>query len=649
MAGGGGVLSKPAGELNIMCGICGQINPPGRPINQGVLARMNAALTHRGPDSDGFFVRDHVGLAMRRLAILDLQTGDQPMANEDNSLRVVFNGEIYNYPELRKQLEAAGHTFQSHADTEAIVHLYEQYGDDCVLHLRGMFAFALWDIARQRLLIARDRLGKRPLYYAEHAGGLVFGSEPKSLLEVPGLPRDPDLAAVRHYLALQYVPDPLSGFRAIRKLPPAHRLIWEHGKARIERYWDLPYTPKLTGSEDDLAAELRTRLRESVRMRLLSDVPLGAHLSGGIDSSLIVALMTEVASGPVKTFSIGFEEERFSELAHARAVASHFKTEHHEFTVGYGDVPDLMAKITAQTDEPFADSSALPLYHLSRLTREHVTVALNGDGGDELFAGYQRYRLDKFANLYSKLPRAVTQSLIPALLRSAREPVNVPIEANWVAGLKRLAQVAATDPAASVLRWGSYFSDPMQQDLWRPEVLATISGPTATELLAAAFHGARADSFLDRTLYTDTTNYLPGDLLVKADRMTMAHSLEGRSPFLDHTLVEWAARLPENIKLRGRTHKYLLKKAFTNLLPPAIAARGKQGFGIPLGAWFRGPLAAWSRETLCNPQAHVQAWFRPDAMDTLLREHQDGRTDHGKRIWTLLMLELWLRQRVHTA
>jgi asparagine synthase (glutamine-hydrolysing) len=626
-----------------MCGICGQLNPDGRPVDRAVLEAMNAAIRHRGPDSDGFLVRGHVGLAMRRLAILDLVTGDQPIGNEDGSIQVVFNGEIYNYPTLRPQLEAKGHVFRTHSDTEAIVHLYEDHGADCVKHLRGMFAFALWDSRKNRLLLARDRLGKKPLYYAEHAGSLVFASEIKALLTVPGMPRTMDLEAIHHYLTLQYVPDPLSGFSAIRKLPPAHVLIHEQGRTRIERYWDLPFEPKWTEPEADLVAGLRERVREAVRIRLLSDVPLGAHLSGGIDSSLIVALMAE-AGGTVRTFSIGFEEERFSELPHARAVAQRFGTDHHEFVVTYGDVPAQMEALAAQFDEPFADSSALPMWHLAQLTRRHVTVALNGDGGDELFAGYQRYRLDRFADAYAHLPAWFTQRLIPALLRSAREPVNVPIEANWVAGLKRLNQVAATPRGASIIRWGSYFSDPMKASLWRPDVRASFRATPSAEWLAAVYRTAPARSPLDRTLYTDITNYLPGDLLVKADRMTMAHSLEGRSPLLDHELAQWAARLPERYKQRGKLHKVLLKQAFADLLPPAIATRGKQGFGIPLGAWFRGPLAPWARDIILDPSARIASLFQPAPLAALLNAHAHGQTDHGKRLWTLLMLELWLRQ-----
>jgi asparagine synthase (glutamine-hydrolysing) len=628
-----------------MCGISGLIyTNRDRSVDRNVLERMNGVIAHRGPDSDGFFVDRNVGLAMRRLAIIDLVSGDQPIANENETAWVVFNGEIYNFPDLRRELESKGHSFKTNTDTESIVHLYEEYGLECVNHLRGMFAFALWDVQKQRLMLARDRGGQKPLYYAEHDGGLIFGSEIKCLLEYPNFPRTVDLEAIDHYLTLQYVPDPWTGFKHIRKLPPAHTLTLQEGSISVQRYWDLPYTPKLIGSEDELIEELRSQLREAVRIRMISDVPLGAHLSGGIDSSLIVALMAEHASRPVKTFSIGFDEENFSELEYARAVAERYGTDHHEFKVSYGDVPATFEKIMTFFDEPFADSSALPMYFLSCMTREHVTVALNGDGGDELFAGYQRYALDRFANIYSRLPGSVTRGIVPALARLLPEPVNVPIEANPIAGLKRLGQVADTSREASIVRWGSYFNDRMKRDLWRKEVRASFLGSDSSELLSESFRAATADSFLDRTLYSDTTNYLPGDLLVKADRMTMAHSLEGRSPFLDHVLMEWAARLPEKMKLRGRAHKVILKKAFAKALPQSVTKRGKQGFGIPLGAWFRGPLADWTNATLLDPNAGVRTLFQPSAIDRLMQEHAQGRTDHGKRIWTLLALELWWRQ-----
>lgn len=628
-----------------MCGICGQIEGHrSRAVDRRVLERMNAAITHRGPDSEGYFLRDHAGLAMRRLAVIDLATGDQPMANADQTLWLVFNGEIYNFRELRAELEARGQTFSTHSDTEVVLRLYEAYGAAAVERLRGMFALAIWDVRTETLFLARDRFGKKPLYYMECAGGVIFGSELKCLLAHPAVPREADLDAIAAYLTLQYIPDPSSGFRGIRKLPPAHTLTWRAGKVTLARYWEPQYEPKLTGSEDALAAELRERLKESVRLRLIADVPLGAHLSGGLDSSVIVALMSELASGPVKTFSIGFEESGFSELPHARAVARHFGTEHEELVVAYGNIPELFATLVRSFDEPFADSSALPLYFLARMTRRHVTVALNGDGGDETLAGYQRYVLDRFANGYARLPLWVTQRLVPALLSRLREPMDRPIEANRLAGLKRLAQVAAISSKASIVRWGSYFSAPMQADLWRPEVAARLRGPDAVGLLAASFDGARATSFLDRTLAVDVLNYLPGDLLVKSDRMTMAHGLEGRSPFLDHEFAQWANRLPERMKIRGRTQKYLLRKAFERDLPASILSRGKQGFGIPLGLWFRGPLRGWAEDLLLAPEARIHGLFRHAAVGRLLQEHASGITDHGKRIWTLAALELWLRE-----
>ena len=628
-----------------MCGICGQLNDdPGRPADRALLERMNTAMRHRGPDSDGYHLAENAGLAMRRLAIIDLQTGEQPIANEDHTVWVVLNGEIYNFPELRADLESRGHIFRTHTDTEVIVHLYEEEGADCVKRLRGMFAFAVWDSRRRQLVLARDRLGKKPLYYCEHDGAFLFASELKCLLEVPGLPRDINLAAIHHYLSLQYIPDPMTVLSSVHRLAPAHVLVRKEAGSSVKCYWDFSYEPKLTGSEGDLAAELRDRLREAVKMRLISDVPLGAHLSGGIDSTIVTALMAEMSSGPVKTFSIGFEEEPFSELPHARAVAQRYSTEHHEFVVGYGDVPSTLDALVRAFDEPFADASALPVYFLAQLTRNHVTVALNGDGGDETMGGYQRYRLDRFANAYARLPRFLTQRLVPALVDMLPEPAGVPIEANRIAGLKRLAQVAAISPKASIIRWGSFFSDTMKPGLWREEHLTHVEGLSSAAFLAAAFDAAPAASFLDRTLFTDISNYLPGDLLVKVDRMTMAHSLEPRSPFLDQDFVAWTARLPGKMKVRGGMQKALLKTAFGDAFPAGLLHRGKRGFGIPVGAWIRGPLHDWTRQTLCDPSARVASLFRASALDRLMEEHTMGRTDHGKRLWALLCLERWMRQ-----
>ena len=416
-----------------MCGISGLVfRDPERPVEETVLGRMNAAIRHRGPDSDGFYLRPGVGLAMRRLAIVDLTTGDQPLSNEDGSVWIVFNGEIYNYPQLRPELEKRGHLFRTHSDTEAIVHLYEEHGLDCVQHLRGMFAFAIWDEKRRRLFIARDRVGKKPLYFAEHDGALLFGSELKCLLQYPGFPREPDLAAIHHYLTLQYVPDPQSALRHARKLPPAHRLVWEAGRVSIERYWQLPYEPKWTTPAAELRAQVRATITEAVRIRLMSDVPLGAHLSGGIDSAIIVGLMAGLMDRPVKTFSIGFKEEAFNELEHARTVAEKFGTEHHEFIVEPAAI-ELLPSLVEHFDEPFADAAAIPTWYLARMTREHVTVALNGDGGDEAFGGYQRYFADPLADLYRLVPKAVRHGVLDRLLRALPVQSGRPVERSFAA------------------------------------------------------------------------------------------------------------------------------------------------------------------------------------------------------------------------
>jgi asparagine synthase (glutamine-hydrolysing) len=624
-----------------MCGICGLSYSNNRLGDREVLEKMNAAIRHRGPDSDGFYVAEGVGLAVRRLAIIDVQGGDQPIANEDGSIQIVFNGECYNYPEMRVELERRGHRFSTKTDTECIVHFYEDEGDDCVKRLRGMFAFALWDTRKRRLLIARDRLGKKPIYYTIQNGELYFCAELNGLLKA--LPHRPeiDLEAIDLYLSLQYVPEPRTVYQDIYKLPAAHTLVWENGQAKLSRYWDYSYQPKWTGNENDLAEELRLRLREAVKMRLISEVPLGAHLSGGLDSSIVVALMAELSDAPVKTFSVGFQEEEFSELSYARAVAQKYSTDHHEFTLTYGDIPATLEKIICHFGEPFADASAIPLYHLSLLTRQYVTVALNGDGGDEDFAGYQRYWLDPFANKYLQAPPFLTRNLIPSIAHHLPDHSTRPTGQSFVNGFKRLEQLPRVDRRASILRWGSYFAPWQRQQLWKEEHWRNFRADNAESLLAESFDKA-SGSFLDRTLYTDLHNYLPGDLLVKADRMTMAASLEGRSPFLDHEIVEWSARLPDSLKVRGRSGKYLLKKAFANNLPENVRSHGKQGFGIPLAAWFRGPLADWSRELLLGVESPLSGLFNQPALQNLINEHTQAHADHGKRLYALSMLALWM-------
>jgi asparagine synthase (glutamine-hydrolysing) len=623
-----------------MCGICG-ISPSDHRIpERDMLEKMTRAIVHRGPDSDGFHTEPGIGLGVRRLAIIDVTGGDQPISNEDDSLWIVFNGESHNYPDLLSDLTRRGHTLRTRSDTECILHLYEEYGDECVQHLRGQAAFALWDAKQKRLLLARDRMGKKPLYYTVQDDALYFASELSALLAA--LPSRPEvnLDAIDLYLSLQYVPDPLTAYRGIFKLPPAHRLVWQNGEVKTERYWDFSYQPKHTAPERELIEELRALLKDAVRMRLLSEVPLGAHLSGGLDSSIIVALMAELSDRPVKTFSVGFEEESFSELEYARAVARRYATDHHEFTLQYGDIPSTLEKIACHFGEPFADASAIPLYHISKLTREHVTVVLNGDGGDEDFAGYQRYWLDPLADRYLRAPRFLTRQWIPYIARRLPDASDRPVGQSLVNGLKRLQQLPEIDPRASILRWGSYFTPSRRAALWKPEF--RFDADNARRLLSDRFDSAEG-SFLDRTLYTDLHTYLPGDLLVKTDRMGMAASIEPRSPFLDHKVVEWSARVPDQFKVRGGSGKRLLKKAFANRLPDLVRRHRKQGFGIPIGAWFRGPLHAWARETLVSSVSPLADWFDSETIEGLLEEHRLGRVDHGKRIYALTMLALWRR------
>ena len=623
-----------------MCGISGILyHDTDRPVLPQILAPMNDAILHRGPDSAGYHFDGPVGMGIRRLAIIDVAGGTQPIANEDGTIWIVFNGEIYNHQQLRRDLERRGHRFRTHADTEAIVHLYEEYGERCVEHLHGMFAFAIWDAPRRRLLIARDRFGKKPLYFAEHDGALLWGSEIKCLLAYPGFPREADLLALHHYLTLQYVPAPQSAFRHVRQLLPAHYLIAENGRITTQRWWQVRYEPKHVPSVA-LREEVRATVEDAVRVRQMSEVPLGAHLSGGLDSSIVVGLLARANARPVKTFSIGFAEGAFSELEHARAVAEKFGTEHHEFTV----TPDAVALLPALVrhfDEPFADAAAIPTWYLAKMTREHVTVALNGDGADEAFGGYQRHFADPWADLLGRLPAALRHSMAGIIHRLVRPSGNKPIERDWSAALRQAMRASGLPRSASVVRWGTYFLEDEKRALYGDAMRSTALVETES-LLERAFRNASAETSLDRVLATDLENYLPGALLPKVDRMTMAHSLEARSPFLDHRVVELAARLPMDWKVRGMTTKWILRSLFADLLPPGIAQRGKMGFSVPLAIWFRGPLLAHLRERLLAPEARLWALLRRSAVEEMINAHASGAADHGKRLWALLMLAEWL-------
>lgn len=627
-----------------MCGICGQlVSDPAQGVDPDLLRRLNATLRHRGPDSEGYHVKGTVGLAISRLAVIDLAGGHQPIANEDGSVVVVFNGEIYNFRELRADLEKYGHRFRTRSDTEVIVHSYEQWGDEALHRFNGMFAIALWDDRRQRLVLARDRMGKKPLYWHWSKHGLLWGSEAKALLAAPWVERKVNPVALHHYLTLQYVPDPLTIFEGMHRLPAAHKLVVEHGgEPQISRWWQLQFEPKWQIDDREAIEHARQLLSGAVERRLISEVPLGAFLSGGIDSSIIVALMAKQGSRSVKTFSIGFEESRYSETPYARQVASRYDTDHHEFVFRAADLTRLVEESVGGFDEPLADPAALPLLELSRQARKSVTVALCGDGGDETLAGYRRYVIDGLLRPYAALPRWITQSAVPAVMRYVPEPSWIPEDRNPITGLKRLGQFSATTPKASLARWGSYFTHEeklaLYTDHWRDE----FSQVETAEWIARAYDEAHATSLLDRTLYADHATYLSGDLLPKTDRMTMAHSVEARSPFLDVEWVEWTARLPERLKVRRLTGKWLLKAAFGELLPPSVCARGKQGFSVPVGQWLKNELGDWARERLLDNRA-LSDWFHAAELERLLNEHVSGRFNHGKKLWALLIFSVWYR------
>jgi len=628
-----------------MCGICGHLHHErSRPVDPALIHRMAATLRARGPDDEGYYIDGPVGLGMRRLAVIDPAGGAQPIANEDRSVFVVCNGEIYNFQDLRHELIDLGHRFTTRGDVEAIVHAYEQWGDEALTRLNGMFAFALWDARRERLLLARDRMGEKPLYWHDSQDGLIWASEAKALLIAPWVDRRVNPLALHHYLSLQYTPNPLTIFESISQLPPAHKLVAGRGHDPVvSRWWQLQFTPKMEISDRDATEQARARLGAAVKRQLVADVPLGVFLSGGLDSSIIVALMAEHLSTPVKTFSVTFEESQYSEAPYAQEVAQRFSTEHHEVPFRPASLARTIDDVISATDEPLADPAALPVYELARVARQHVTVALTGDGGDETLAGYQRYAVGPLFERWMALPTWITDGIVGNLARLIPESGTTPEDRSVLTGVKRLRQASRSNPKASILRWGSYFSHEdklsLYADRWRDE----LSAVRTDEWIAAAYDAAAACSPLDRTLAADHVTYLAGDLLPKTDRTTMAHSLEARAPFLDVEWVEWTARLPDRVRIRGMSTKWLLRQASHGLLPVTIQRRGKQGFSLPIGPWLRGDLRAWARERLVDNRS-LEEWFRPQAVRQLLDEHDSGRFNHGKRLWALLMFAVWLNR-----
>jgi asparagine synthase (glutamine-hydrolysing) len=623
-----------------MCGIAGRYNyVSGAPVAGAMVRGMCDLIAHRGPDGDGVWAEGPVGLGHRRLAIIDLSEGGrQPMTHIDGGLTITFNGEIYNYLELRRDLEARGHRFRSQSDTEVMLASYRQWGTECVTRFRGMFAFALWDAAERTLMIARDRVGKKPLHYWIDRHGIAFASEPKAFLADPAFQPEPDVEALSAYLNYQYVPSPLSAFKGVRKLPPAHRLIVRDGRVTIDRYWKLSYATKRKISEADAVAELIERLREATRLRLISDVPLGAFLSGGIDSSAIVALMAGLMDTPVKTFSIGFDEKEYDELPYARMVAQRYGTDHHEFVVR-PDAVEIFPKLVWHYNEPFADASAIPTYYLSEMARRYVTVALNGDAGDENFAGYRRYIPTSHAQRFDRLPLPLRRA-VGGVARNSPAPGRS--DSVLYRGRQWLRRLSDT-PEGRYARRVMIFEPEIKGDLCEPSFLDAAGDDGTPRLLLDAFAQSDAVEFVDALLDVDVNHYLSDCLLVKVDIAAMAHGLEGRSPMLDHEFMEFAASLPADFKLRGNTTKYILKQAVRQLVPADIIDRPKKGFGVPLDSWFRKDLREMSGDLLLDGRLQQRGYFKPGAVRRMLEEHWSGAADWQNHLWTVLMLESWHR------
>lgn len=639
-----------------MCGIAGWINldttKSSRDHNEAVLHSMCERIVHRGPDSEGLWLDDQVALGMRRLSIIDLKTGDQPVLNEDKSVIVMMNGELYNYREVRADLEKRGHRFSTQSDTEILPHLYEEYGDALLEHVNGMYAFSLWDSRRKKLIIARDRFGEKPLYYGIFDGKLIWASEPKALLVHPAVKAEIDLDAFRHYLSFDYVPAPMSIYKGINKLPAAHVLIVENGEVRTKRYWDISWsgnpwsangylkqeTPLSSDTLDVKAWELRELLSDAVRMRLVSDVPLGILLSGGIDSSTVAAFATQHATERVKTFSIGFEEDSFDESKYARLVARHLGTEHYEEILSAATAGDLITSIGTWLDEPLSDGSLIPTFLLSRFVRKHVTVALGGDGGDELFAGYPMYYAHKVAAMYDAVPKFLRAGIIEPIVNA------MPVSTKNMAfdyKAKRFIAGSKFDAVTRHHAWFGSFSVDQHEKLLTRDVLAATSDDIykgAKDLLRTT----DAVDEIEQMQFLDLNFYMAEDILTKVDRAAMAVSLETRAPFLDPRVAQFAASLPIEYKLRGSKGKYILKEAVKDLVPRSILRRPKKGFGIPIAQWLKGRLNPLLHDLLSPGRLKDQGLFEPAYVTKLIAEHETGKASHHKELWTLLVFQLWV-------
>ena len=636
-----------------MCGIAGGVwshNAQGLTIDE--LNRMTNSIAHRGPDGQGHLIippktdpsiidgrpSPGVALGFRRLSIIDLALGHQPLGNEDGSVQIVFNGEIYNYQQIRHRLEGSGHTFRSQSDTETIVHLYEDLGVDCFSHLNGMFALAIWDSHRDRLVLARDRLGKKPLYYTIQNGRLLFASELKSLMTLPGIDKQIDPGAIDLFLTYQYIPHPHSIYRGIHKLPPGHYAVFENGALKIEKYWNVDWSKETPIDQPAASGQLRTLLSDAIRLRLRSDVPLGAFLSGGIDSSLVVAIAQQHLDTPIQTFSIGFSEADFDETHFAKMVADHVGTKHERFEVT-PDAMNILDQLVNQYDEPFGDSSAVPTWYLSEMTRKHVTVALSGDGGDELFGGYERYRALKLSGqLQSWLPvHWLNQTWLMKRLPDSNA------RRSFLRRVRRFCEALGQPPIDRYMNWIQIFGEASRLDLYQESFIEQLPDRNPVSFLADAWRNAGKRDLLSCASTADLQTYVPCDLMTKVDIASMANSLEARQPMLDYRLVEWAASLPSHLKLRGKQGKRLLMDTYYDLLPKEIWHRPKMGFGVPIAKWFRTTLRDRTYDALLGTDAVCHQYFRREAIASLVDEHMSGRGNQAYRLWNLLFLELWLR------
>lgn len=621
-----------------MCGICGKLNfNINNDVDKGLLKKMCDTLAHRGPDDEGYYINKNIGLGMRRLSIIDLNTGQQPISNENQKIWIVFNGEIYNYRELKQDLIKKGHQFKTGSDTEAIIHLYEEYDVDCLKLLRGMFAFAIWDEVKSRLFLAKDRVGKKPLIYTVANNSIIFASELKAIIKDNSVKKEIDFDALDQYMSFQFVPAPYTIFKGINKLPPASYLLCEKGNIIVKRYWELDFNNKIIMSEDEYAEGILKELEEAVKLRMISDVPLGALLSGGIDSSAVVAIMARLSDKPIKTFSIGFEEEEYSEIKYARIVAEQFKTEHHEFIVK-PNIIEILPELTWYYDEPFADKSAVPSYYVAKEAGRHLKVVLNGDGGDEAFAGYGRY--DFGNNIASLLPSSIKRQLIRQTIKNYFK-----ISDRSKLASKMIKKIALNQfPVSRSIIFPEFFSGREKYNLYNHNTRDALNNSILNKIDELLEGAEDIKEPIDSMINIDFNHYLSGDLLVKMDIASMANSLEARSPFLDHKLLEFSMSIPCSFKIKKGERKYILKRALSDILPDGILNRNKMGFSIPLIYWLRNELKGFAYQTILNDSDGIKLFFNLAYVKQLLDEHTSGKKNHALRIWSLIVFEMWYRR-----